>query len=73
MPATLKLIRKALGIELRRGLFDIQLDGRSVGSISRDQTVTAPLELGHHAVQIWKGRYASQELSFDVEDGETVN
>jgi hypothetical protein len=73
MAATLILTRKGVGIELRRGLFDIQLDGQSVGSITRDQTVTTPLEPGHHAVRIRKGRYTSQELSFDVEEGEAVN
>jgi len=73
MPATLILTRKGAGIELRRGPFDIQLDGRSMGTISFDQTVTTPLEPGHHSVRIRKGRYASHELAFDVKEDEVVN
>jgi hypothetical protein len=73
MPASLKVTRQGAGIELRRGTFDIQLDGRSAGPITRDQTVEAPLEPGHHTVQIRKGRYSSQAHSFDIADGETIN
>ena len=73
MSATLKMTREGAGIELRRGPFDIQLDGRSLGSITRHQTVEMPLEPGHHTVRIHKGRYSSQEHSFDVADGEVVN
>jgi hypothetical protein len=73
MPATLKLRREGAGIELRRGPFDVQLDGQTVGSITRRQTVEEPLEQGHHTLRIRKGRYSSQEHSFDVDDGEVVN
>jgi len=73
MTAKLTLTRKGAGIELRRGVFDIQLDGRRVDSITRDQTVTTSLEPGHHTVRILSGRYTSKELSFDVEEGETVH
>ena len=73
MTAILKMTRDARGIELRRGLFDIQVDGRSVGSITRHQTVETPLEAGHHMVQIRKGRYSSQGHPFEAVDGEVVN
>lgn len=73
MSATLKLTREGVGIELRRGPFDIQLDSRSVGSITRHQTVETPLEPGHHTVQIRNGRYSSHERSFDIADGEVVS
>jgi hypothetical protein len=75
MSATLKVTRAdaAIGIELRRGLFDIQLDGRSVGSIRHNQTVETSLEPGHHTLQMRKGRYSSKPRSFDVTDGETAN
>ena len=33
MAGTLKLTREGFGIELRRGPFEISLDGKSVGSI----------------------------------------
>jgi hypothetical protein len=71
--ATLRLIREGAGIELRRGPFEIQLDGTSVGSIKHRETVETTLEPGHHTLRIRSGRYSSQDHSFDVNDGETVN
>jgi hypothetical protein len=71
--ATLKVTRKGHGIELRRGQFEVRVDGRSIGSIENDHTVDTPLEPGHHTLQIRAGRYSSKEDSFDVSDGEVVN
>jgi hypothetical protein len=71
--AILKLRRTSTGIELRRGSFEIRIDGASVGSIQNDDTVDTPLEPGHHTLQIRNGRYSSQEDSFDVADGEVVD
>jgi hypothetical protein len=71
--ATLKLKRAGRGIELRRGSFEIRVDGASVGSIENDHTVDTPLEPGHHTLQIRNGRYSSHEDSFDVTDGEVVD
>ena len=73
MSATLRLTREGAGIELRRGPFEIQLDGRSVGSINRHETVETPLEPRHHTLRIRSGRYSSQNHSFDVADGEVRN
>jgi hypothetical protein len=71
--ATLTLTREGVGIELRRGTFEIQLDGTSVGSIQRHETVQTPLAPGHHTLRMQAGRYSSQDHSFDVNDGEVVN
>jgi hypothetical protein len=73
MSATLMLRREGAGIELRRGEFEIVLDGASAGSIRRHETVERTLEPGHHRVQLRAGRYASRELAFDVADGEVLN
>ena len=73
MSATLKLTRSGFGVELRRGTFVIELDNTTVGSIARHQTVETPVEPGHHSIRLRKGRYSSQERSFDVADGEVVN
>lgn len=73
MSATLRLTRAGAGIELRRGPFEIAVDGGSVGSIKRRETVETPLEPGHHTLRIRSGRYSSQDRSFDVADGEVVN
>jgi hypothetical protein len=73
MSGTLKLTREGAGIELRRGAFDVEVDGRSVGSIARHQTVETALEPGNHTVRIRKRRYSSQEHSFEVTNGEVVS
>jgi hypothetical protein len=73
MSATLRLTRKvSFAIELRRGRFDVSVDGDSIGSIDNDETVEAPLEPGHHTLRVRHGRYSSRELSFDVSDGEVA-
>jgi hypothetical protein len=71
--ATLRLTREGTGIELRRGKFDAELDGKSVGSIERHETVELPIEPGRHTLRIQAGRYSSKNHSFDVHEGETVN
>ena len=74
MSATLRMTRKiSFAIELRRGRFQISVDGNDVGSIDNNETVEAPLQPGHHTVQIRHGRYSSRELSFDVADGDGVD
>jgi hypothetical protein len=73
MSATLRLIREGTGIELRRGPFEVQVDGSTVGSIASKGNVETPLEPGHHTLRIRSGRYSSQDHSFDVNDGEVVN
>jgi hypothetical protein len=71
--ATLRLTREGVGIELRRGLFEISVDGEGVGSIESHETVEMPVEPGHHALRIRAGRYSSRDHSFDVADGDVVN
>ncbi|HET9080237.1 MAG TPA: hypothetical protein VFO01_06945 [Trebonia sp.] len=73
MPATLRLTREGHGIELRRGRFEISVDGRGVGSLDYRDTVEAPVEPGHHTLRIRAGRYSSRERSFDAADGEMVS
>jgi hypothetical protein len=71
--ATLKLTREATLIELRRGRFEIEVDGKTVGSFDLHETVETPLEPGHHTLRIRKGRYSSRDHSFNLADGEVVN
>lgn len=73
MSSTLKLRREGVGIELRRGRFDVSLDGKIVGSLERHETFEAPLEPGRHTLRVGAGRYRSRDRSFDVPDGEVVN
>ena len=73
MPATLKLTREGFSIELRRGQFDISVDGRNVGSLKYGDTVEAPVEPGHHTLRLQAGRYSSRDHSFDAADDEVVS
>jgi hypothetical protein len=73
MSATLRMVRAGTGIELRRGRFEIVVDGRGVGSLERNETVEMPIEPGQHALRVQAGRYSSRDHSFDVADGEIVN
>lgn len=72
MTATLKLTRQGVGMELRRGTFDVLVDGNSFGSIEWHNTVEVTVEPGRHKIRIRAGRYSSQDQSFDVRDGEMV-
>jgi hypothetical protein len=74
MSATLKVTREVgFGFELRRGRFEISVDGKRLGSLENHETVETPLEPGRHTIRIRKGRYSSRDRSFDVADGEIVS
>lgn len=74
MSATLKVMHEVeFGFELRRGRFEVSLDGTNVGSLANHETVETPLEPGRHTLRIRNGRYSSHDHSFDVADGEVVN
>lgn len=72
MSATLTLRRQTYGLELRRGVFDVILDGDSAGSIDHGQTADFELSPGHHTIQVRAGRYSSGLKEFDVSDGSAV-
>jgi hypothetical protein len=67
------LTREGFGIELRRGPFEVTLDGTVVARIERGETTEARLEPGHHILRIRAGRYSSRPGVFDSADGEVVN
>ena len=73
MSATLRMTREGVGIELRRGRFEVSVDGEIVGSLERHETLEAPLQAGHHTLRVRAGRYSSRDSSFDAADGEVVN
>jgi hypothetical protein len=70
--ATLKLIREGVGMELRRGTFDVLVDGKSAVSIERHDAVEVPIDPGRHTIRIRAGRYSSQNHSFEASDDETI-
>lgn len=73
--ANLVLMRKPpLNLqEVRRGTFDVLVDGRLVGSYELHKTFEAEVEPGNHTVEVRDGRFSSRELSFQVSDGQTVS
>jgi hypothetical protein len=71
--ATLRLTREGVGIELRRGQFEILVDGKSVGSVKYGETAETPLEPGRHTLRIRAGRYSSRDRSFNAADSEIVS
>ncbi len=73
MSATLKLVRDGVGMELRRGSFEIDLDGVRVGSIEWHETEEISIEPGHHTLLLRRGRYRSRPYAFDVRDESAVS
>ena len=59
--------------EVRRGTFDVLVDGRLVGSYELHNTFEAEVEPGNHTVKVRDGRFSSREFSFQVSDGQTVS
>ncbi|MGH3416658.1 MAG: hypothetical protein ACRDVE_15975 [Actinocrinis sp.] len=72
MAATLTLTHKAIGVEVRRGAYDVVLDGERVGSVDMNATFETPVERGHHTLQVRSGRNSSRTKTFDAADGESV-
>ena len=73
MTATLRLTREGAGIELRRGPFEMTVDGHDVRSIRYRETAETLIEPGHHTLRIRAGRYSSRDQPFDARDGEVVS
>lgn len=72
MPATLKLQREAIGVEVRRGTYDVFVDGKPVGSVEMHHTIEIPLEPGRHTLQIRNGRNSSRVQTFDAAEGQVI-
>ena len=72
MAATLKLTHKTIGVEVRRGTYDVVLDGERVGSLELDDTFETPVEPGRHTLQVRSGRNSSRTKTFDAAEGEIV-
>ena len=72
MTATLKMTHKAIGAEVRRGTYDIVVDGHLAGSVEMNDTIEIPIEAGHHTQQVRNGRNLSRTLTFDAAEGQVV-
>jgi hypothetical protein len=72
MATTLKVTHKGMGVEVRRGTFDIVVDGERVGSLEMSDTIEIPIEPGHHTLQVRNGRNSSRTLTFDAAEDQVV-
>jgi hypothetical protein len=73
MSTTLKLTHATIGVEVRRGTYDVVLDGNRVGSVELNDTFETPIEPGRHTLKIRSGRNSSRTKTFDATDGEIVS
>ena len=72
MPATVKLTRHLVGVQIRRGPFDVLVDGTRVASIGAHDTIETPVEPGRHTLQLRYGRYSSRTATFDAAEGQVI-
>ena len=72
MTATLKMTHKSIGAEVRRGTYDVVVDGQRAGSVDMNDTIEIPVEPGHHTLQVRSGRNSSRTQSFEAVDSQTV-
>jgi hypothetical protein len=72
MSAMLQLTHKAIGVEVRRGAYDVVVDGERVGSVEMNHTIELSVEPGRHTLQVRDGRDSSGTQTFDAAEEETV-
>jgi hypothetical protein len=72
VPATLKVTHKAIGVEVRRGTYDILVDGSQAGSVEVNAVTELPIEPGRHTLKIRSGRNTSRTKTFDADDGQLI-
>jgi hypothetical protein len=72
MAATLKLTHRTIGVEVRRGTYDVVVDGVRVASVELNDTIELPVEPGRHTLQVRNGRNSSRARTFDAVEGDTV-
>ena len=73
MPATLKVTHKAIGAEVRRGPYDVVVDGERAGSVEMNHTIEIPVEPGRHTLQVRNGRNSSSTQTFEAAGEEIVS
>jgi hypothetical protein len=72
MPATLKVTHKAIGVEVRRGTYDVVVDGKRAGSVELNDTLETPVEPGRHTLKIRSGRNSSPTATFDADEDQVI-
>ena len=73
MSATLTLMHRTIGVEIRRGTYEVVLDGDRVGSVELNGTFETSIEPGRHSLKVRSGRNSSRTKTFDAAEGEIVS
>ncbi len=73
MTATLRVVREGVGVELRRGTFEVEVDGVALGEIGWHQSIEFTVSPGRHSLVLRAGRYSSRPDTFDARDGDVVS
>jgi hypothetical protein len=72
VPATIKLTRRTIGVEVRRGTFDVLVDGKQVASLEMNDTIEMQIEPGRHTLQLRNGRNWSRTVTVDATEGQVI-
>ena len=72
MTATLKVTHKAIGVEVRRGTYDIVVVGKPAGSLEMNDSIEMPIERGRHTLQVRSGQKSSRTQTFEAAESQTV-
>lgn len=54
------------------GAYEIILDGENVGRIFASQTISVPVEPGHHSLKMMIDWAGSEEINFSIGSGEEI-
>jgi hypothetical protein len=65
-------VHKTIGVEVRRGTYDVVLDGARVAPLELNDPIEIPVEAGRHTLQVRNGRNSSATKTFDAGEGESV-
>ncbi|MFZ0668334.1 MAG: hypothetical protein WAM97_21475 [Acidimicrobiales bacterium] len=71
--ATLKLTRKTGGIIDMNRAWEVEIDGKVVGSVDYRTTVEIPISPGTHTLRVFLGRHLSRPRTFEAPDGGVVS
>ena len=72
MTATLKVVHKAIDVEVRRGAYDILVDGVPVGNVKMNHTTSVSIDPGRHTLQVRHRRSSSRPVAIEAAEGQTL-
>lgn len=73
MSATLRLRHHAIGVEVRRGTYQVLVDGKPAGSVEMNKSIEIALDAGQHTLQVRDGRKSSRIKPFDLTGDEVAS